>query len=248
MKRFADRLAAKAADVAKDGVGFAKDRAGDGVALARSRIESYDGSATSRLKAMFSDDPDARIGIESFLVLIVDVVNEDEEREFSARRLKRTGKRRARLAGLAGLPLGKAGLALAGLYSETEIVCDVAQHHRLDLTDEQLAAHLLVLWNAAPDLSVATAAIDGTGPPVTAYLAGRTADHLITKAPDEMTAKDVVMVLWRARGLMGDVDLPGSSRLRDFMLPGGQVKTVKRAAEAQFGVIEQPKTGWFGRT
>ena len=153
VKGLAARVTSTAAGVARDGLELAKDRIG-----------AADGSASMRLKAMLADE-ETPISIEAFLVLLVDVVNEDEEREVTEKHLKRTGKRRARLVGLAGLPLGPAGLSLASLYCETQLVCDIVAHHDLDLTDEQIAAHLLVLWNAAPDVAWANAAITGTARP-----------------------------------------------------------------------------------
>jgi hypothetical protein len=214
--------------------GKAMDVASTGIATARHKIEAE--SATSRLKALRDMRDDQPITIEALLVLFVDAVHEDTPRELSKRDVKKAGKRRQRLAGGLGMFGGPVGMYIASLYSEAEILCDVADRHELTLSDEDLAAHLLVMWNAMPDFESARAAIDGSGQSVAYRTATQFRDRLTSKPLDQMTKADAVLALWRLRGVATDTSLPGTASPRDVLLPGSRVKSVIKAAERQLGV------------
>lgn len=229
-----ERLAASAVDAARAGV-----------ETATQKIQAE--SATSRLKALRDMRDDQPITVEALLVLLVDAVHADEPRELSKRDVKKAGKHRHRIVGGLGMFGGPIGMYVASLYSEAKIVCDVADRHELDLSDEDLAAHLLVMWNAMPDFSTAQAAIDGSGQSVASRTATQFRDRLTDKPLDQMTKRDAVLVLWRLRGVAKAASLPGATGAKDVLLPGGRVKTVIKAAERQFGVPETSWTAALGR-
>jgi len=217
-----ERLAATAADAARAGVEKAKEK-----------IDNE--SVTSRLTTLRDMQDDRSTTIEALLVLLIDAVREENCRELSERDIKKFGKRRQRIAGGLGMFAGPAGIYIASLYSEVKIFCDVAERHRVALPDEDLAAHLLVIWNAMPNFESARAAVDGSGQSVASRLAAISRDKVIDKPLGEMTKKDAAAALWRLRGVT-DSSLPGSARARDVLLPGGRVKAVMQAAECQLGV------------
>jgi len=205
-------------------------------AAAKARETVAGSDAVVRLLAIVRIDDDRPMSPERLLVMLVDAVNGEADRELTDRDVLKAAKKRQRLAGAAGAAGGPVGMQLASLYCEAEIICDVAERHRLALENEELAAHLLVLWNAMPDLAGARAAIDGSGLSVFARMAADAHAKVVTKPREEMTKRDVVRMLWRLRGVAGDVELPGSGSPRDVLLPGKRVKAFTKAAERQLGV------------
>jgi len=191
----------------------------------------------ARLIRLLTMSDAQRISVESLLVALVEAVHGDETRALSDRDVKKAAKRRGRLAGMAGATGGPVGLQLASLYCEAEIVCDVVDRHRLGISDDEIAAHLLVLWNAMADVEAARRAIDGSGPSVLARMSAQAHARVASKPREEMTKGEVVRMLWRLRGAVQDVELPGSASVRDVLLPGRRVKAVTEAAERQLGVV-----------
>ncbi len=218
-----DRMAAQAARVAS-------------TAAAKARETVAGSDAVVRMLAIVRIDDDRPMSPERLLVMLVDAVNGEADRELTDRDVLKAAKKRQRLAGAAGAAGGPVGLQLASLYCEAEILCDVAERHRLVPANEELAAHLLVLWNAMPDLDSAKAAIDGSGLSVFARMAADAHARVVTKPREEMTKRDVVRMVWKLRGAVGDVEMPGSSSPRDVLLPGKRVKAFTKAAERQLGV------------
>jgi hypothetical protein len=224
------QLAERATDAAKAGVDAAKSKL-----------------AETEPTPLLGLPPDQPITIEAMLVLLVDVIHEDAPRKLSSRDVKRDGKRRHRKIRGIGMLGGSVGTYAADLLSEAEILCDVADRHQLGLTDEELAAHLLVFWDAVPDRASAMAAIDGSGPSVLSHVTARSRDQLIKHLPDEMSIPQVVLTLWKARGLARRAVIPTSAaRPRDIVLPGSHVKSVIEAAERQLGVRDQPRRRLLG--
>jgi hypothetical protein len=238
---FRDRLTALAETVADE----ARERTTDAVQDAKGHatrgarwLAERDPSASARLKLMASDD--ARLSVEAFLVLLLDTMNADDDDDHAptAKQVERAGRRRARRAGIVGIWGGPAGLCLASLYSEAMLVCDIVDRHDLDLTDEQIGAHLLVLWNLSPDLAEATAAIDGSGPSVAAQVLD---DRVLDGKPiTGLSPKDAVLVLWRMRQLTDPDELPGTTKMRHFALPKRRIRRVTEQVEAQLGVRSTP--------
>lgn len=195
-------------------------------------LAEHDPSAAARMQLIADDG--ARLSVEAFLVLLLDAMNADEDRMLTGGEVEKAGRRRARRAGIVGAFGGPFGLCAASLYTEAMLVCDIVDRHGLDLTDEQIAAHLLVLWGLVPTLEEASAAIDGTGPSI----AGHVADaRLFNGTPvEELSPRDALMVLWRARQLMDPDELPGTTKLRHFALPRRRIRRVTEQVEDQLGV------------
>ncbi len=223
---FKNRFGAEAARLAKSASAKADEKLASG------------DKAGARLLAIIKMQDDRPLSAESLLELLVHAVHADEPQTLSERDVKRSGKRRLRIAGMAGMAGGPIGMCIASMYCEVAIVCDVVDCHRLGLSDGAIAAHLLVLWNAMPDFETATAAIDGSGQTVMARAAARVHDKVVREPRAEMTKKDVVLALWRLRGEVKNVSLPGSGP-RDVFLPGSRVTAVTEAAQRQLGVTHK---------
>ncbi|MEA2270040.1 MAG: hypothetical protein QOC64_2650 [Solirubrobacteraceae bacterium] len=133
--------AAKAKEAAGDGAAKAKEAAGDAAAKAKETVVGSD--AGVRLLAIVRIDDDRPLSVERLLVMLVDAVRgDDEQRDLSDRDVLKAAKKRQRRAGAAGALGGPVGLQIASLYCEAELLCDVAERHRLELSVEELAAHL----------------------------------------------------------------------------------------------------------
>ncbi len=225
-----DRLRAKALEAAEKAKSVAADGAAFAATSAREAIESRSDSAGPRLVALLRMDDDQPITLEALVVLLVDAVHSDGEgRELTDRDVYKAAKRRYRRLGTASIPSGPLGGHLVNLYCEAATLCDIVELRAAPLTDEEIAAHLLVLWGAMPDTTSATAAIDGTGLSVLAALALRGKERL--KLPPEglATKRAVIKTLWslRGTGLRGaleDAREAATPGIRENLFPGGRVK------------------------
>ncbi|MGN6216034.1 MAG: hypothetical protein ACTHN7_03625 [Solirubrobacterales bacterium] len=194
------------------------------------------------LRAMFSNADEESLSAERFLLTLVRAVREDRpEDDRDARDVYVTArKRRRRLALLAvGTgPLVGAVNQLADLYCETATVCDVAALHGLELTDEHLSAHMLVLWGIADDHPAALKAMAGD-PPVARILTGRLRDSLDEAMPGQLTKWSMTKALWDVRGTVSDARKGATTRAAGtVVLTGHQTKKVIRKAETQLGVAK----------
>jgi hypothetical protein len=126
-------------------------------------------------------------------------------------------------------------IQVAELYGETKTVCDLATAHRLPLTDELLAAHMLVLWSVTDDFGVARAAIQTKS--VTALIALRLRERVGDVVPERWSKRAVIALLWRVRGLAVDTrGLGASSVVGTVVRPGRGAKQFIKRAELQLGV------------
>jgi hypothetical protein len=203
------------------------------LANATSLIGAVDPSTAGRVREMILREDEQQLSVEAFLVLVVDAVNGDGERTLSDEDVNRAARRRARVAGMIGMFGGKPGRGAASLFTEARLVCDVVDQHGLQLTDEEIAAHLLVLWKLSPDLEHAAAAIDGSGPSVARKLGSELAGD---KRVDHMSPKEALKALWRLRVLFDDDALPGSSKIRHVAMPKRRVDKITETIERQLGV------------
>ena len=183
---------------------------------------------------------------ERLVTLFVQAVRQEDQENLREKDVIKAAVRRQRLIGLASVPAGPIGVYVSSLYCEAAILCHVEQLHRLGLSDQQLAAHLLALWNVMPDATVAEAAINGSGPSVVAFHAGRATDAVpglsLKSMGSEFKKVDALKFLWRLRkgvrqGIQDTVEsTPGSISAKDVLLPKGRVKEVFATAQRQFGV------------
>lgn len=224
---------------ARRGMGL-KDRvtkeAAKASTAARTRIEGS--SALQRLLA----DADQAIKNERLLVGFVRAVRTDEppagrtEAEFE----KATKRRRQRLGALpfATGPLVGVGSQVVDLYCDTATMCDLVAFHGLELTDEEIAAHMLVLWSVTDDFDVALAAVANGGVPalVTVRLAGQASTHL----PEVRTPRGAIKAIWQARALTRDVrEKATSGPVKAVLMPGKATRALIARGESQLGVRDE---------
>jgi hypothetical protein len=205
--------------------------------------------AAARLAGLLKMDDDHPLTVEAFMVALVDAVRGDEAREMRARDVTKAAKRRqSRLGKLCSFG-GPTALYLFSLYCEVAVLCDVERAHRLQLSDEELTAHLMVLWRLMPAHPEALAAIRGDGPSVVETSADHLRATVVRGALDdgELTKRETVMLLWRLRGAYDAIELPGSASPRDVYLPGARVRELVAAAEEQLGVEPEASRSLLAR-
>ncbi len=236
-----DRVRAKALEAAEKARVAAVENAGRAVSHVKEAIDERTDGAGPRLLALLRMEDDQPITIETMVVLLVDAVRKDgEARELSDRDVRKAAKRRYRRLGTAALPTGPLGWHLVELYCEAATLCDIVELRRAPLSDEQVAVHLLVLWDAMPDVTASAAAFDGTGPSVLATLLARARDRVKLPPSGEMTKRSVVMALWSLRGTLDearDIATPG---VRGNLFPGGRVKAFTAEAGRQLDGTPPP--------
>src|SRR3954451_13453110 len=141
-------------------------------------------------RELFDDDDEQPVSIERFMLALVATVRGDEtEKDRDARDVFETARRRRRGLGLVSFgtgPLVRVSNQVADLYCDTATVCDLAEVHRLGLSDEHVAAHMLVLWSATESLPEAQAAVDQRL--VAALLSTRLAERTGSNVPAQLTA------------------------------------------------------------
>ena len=239
-----DKLAAKADQArdaavarARDAAGSAKDAAGSARDAATARAKDavsarVEGSALVQLLRM---DDDRRITIEGVTVLLVSAVRRDEDRGLSDRDVLQAAKRRYRRLGTLSLPSGPLGGVVVNLYCEAATLCDVVELRGTPLSDDAVAAHLLVLWGVIPDVQEAADAITGLGPNAAAILATRARERVAkVDLPEPMTKRGALLALWRLRDVAGEAEGTG---VRERLFPGRRVAAFVEEAGAQ---LERP--------
>lgn len=198
------------------------------------------GESFRGLRAIFSEDDEQSLSVERFLLVLVRAVHDDELDEGrGARDIYVTARKRRRRLGLLSFgagPLVGVVNQLADLYCETATVCDVAALHSLSLSDEQVGAHMLVLWGVTDSHDVAQSAMAGE-PPVARLLAtklcGRTGEQL----PEMLTKRSVTKALWDVRHAVGDTRKGVTTdAVRTVAFTGHRTKKVTKRVEAQLGV------------
>lgn len=197
------------------------------------------GERLRRGREMFEDD-EQPLSVERFLLILVRLVREDEQvEERRARDVYLTARKRRRRLGLMSFGAGPLiGVAnqLADLYCETATVCDVAALHGLNLSDEQMGAHMLVLWGVTDSHSAAERAIAGE-PPVANILATKLRGRAVEQLPERLTKRSVTKALWNVRSAIGDARKDATTgAVRTVAFTGHRTKKVIKKAEAQLGV------------
>jgi hypothetical protein len=194
------------------------------------------------LRRLASGTDEQAIGIEDFLLALVQAVRADElPEERSSGDLHKTAKRRRQRLALCSWAAGPfVGLAnqTADLYCDTATVCDLVGFHRLELSDERIAAHMLVLWSIADDLDEATAAVEGHDERrVTGLVMTRLREVSGTEMPETLTKRGAIKVLWQAGGFVGDAHRTMTKRpVKAVLRPGKATRDFIERAEHQLGV------------
>jgi len=185
-------------------------------------------------------DQEEAVSIESYLISLVRAVrNDDAVDERSARDVYVAARRRRRQLGMVSVALGPlAGFAnqVADLYCEAAVICDVAALYGRRLADDQIAAHVLVLWGIADDLGAAERSLAGT-PSVADLLGAKMKTSLDSHLPEEMTKLSIAKALWSTRAGVGDVRRGATGEaLLTVAFTGFRTKKVIRKIEGQLGI------------
>jgi hypothetical protein len=131
-------------------------------------------------------------------------------------------------------PFAPAALQVAALHADACTVCELDAAHGLRMSDELLAAHLLVLWSVVDDVDVAHAAVERRGDrSVTGLLAGRLGETAGAALPEELTKRALVGAVWRVRTMRPDAK---RGAVRTALRPGPVAKRFIQRAELQLGV------------
>jgi hypothetical protein len=190
------------------------------------------------LRALIGGDGGRSVSLEAFLLSLVRNVRQDGRPDERNRRdVYVAARKRRRRLGLAAFSAGPwVGVAnrFADLYCETAAVCDVASLHDLELSDEDIGAHMLVLWGITEEHRAALLAMQGR-PPVVEILTRRLASHASERLPERLTTRSAVKALWDARDALGDAR-KGGGAIRTVAFTGHRTKKVIKKAEDQLGL------------
>ena len=193
------------------------------------------------LKALFTDEDEREFVVERMLVTLVRTVRDDDDEPLTDKDVEKAAKRRSkrarRTALLAG-PMAGTANQLVDLYCETATVVDLDRLHRLGMSDERIAAQMLVLWDITPDIATAEASILGTGPSVQTLLTQRFSAAAAERMPETKTKTAAIKAIWKARGLAGDMreKVMGERNISGVFFAGKRVKEFIARAEAALGV------------
>ncbi len=206
------------------------------------------GEGLRDLRTMLAEDDERSLSIERFLVTLVRMVrNEEHGNERAARDVYVAARKRRRRLGIMSFGAGPlVGVAnqFADLFCETATVCDVAALHGLSLSDEQVGAHMLVLWGIVDDQDAAQNAMAGK-PPVASILAGELRERAAEQLPETLTKRSATKALWDVRATIGDARKGATTdAMRTVAFSGHRTKKVIKKAEAQLGVSHQSPRGW----
>jgi hypothetical protein len=196
----------------------------------------------SGLRSLASGDDEPTLDSGRFLAALVGAVRSDATPEDrTTRDVYRTAKqRRRRLAAMsfsAGPLIGVAS-QLADLYGDTATVCDLEAVHHRGLSDDEIAAHMLVLWSVADDFEQALGAVRGDDDHgVAGLIAARLRRYAEPVLPERLTTRGAIKALWRARSLAGDVrEAATAAPVRSVLLPGKPTHDYIERAEHQLGL------------
>jgi hypothetical protein len=177
--------------------------------------------------------------VDLFLLSLVRAVRDDERDERSKREVYVAARKRRRRLGLAAFATGPlVGVAnqVADLYCEAAVICDLAAFHRQELSDEQVVAHLLVLWNVADGYEAAHASVQGN-PPISSLLGDRLFLEVDEYLPEELTKRSIAKALWEVREGVGGVRKGATTEaVRTVAFTGHRTKKTIKRLEVQLGV------------
>jgi hypothetical protein len=228
------------------------DRLGDGARkVAASAPAKLAGERFRGLRAMFDGATEETIAVEGFLLALVRSVRDDEEEDEERDRrdlyvAARKRRRRLAMAAFGAGPLVGVANQLADLYCETAVVCDLDELQDLGLSDEEIGAHMLVLWGVAVRYETALQAMGGD-PPVAALLREVLMERAGEKVPEELTTRSTIKALWDVRGVLGDArDKVTGGAFSSVAFTGRRTKKVIERAEEQLGMEAEPRRRLFG--
>jgi len=209
-------------------------------AIADSERAQRAGESFRGFKSLLGDDEQQ--GAEAYLLALVRAVRrdeEDEEEERSRRDVYVHARKRRRRLGLLSFGAGPmAGVAsrVADLYCEVAVVSDIAELHDLGLSDEEIAAQMLVMWTIVDELDLARGAMRSE-PPLASILGAQLLEQLdIEETPQ--TKIELAKAIWQLHNLdAGDVkEVASGQPIRSVAFTGHRTKKLIKRAEAQLGV------------
>jgi hypothetical protein len=208
--------------------------------LAESAPGQLAGESLRGLRTMAAGLGEKPLSAEAFVLALVGAVRDDDPEEGRcARDVYVAARKRRRRLGVLSLGVGPlAGVAnqIADLYCETATVCDVAALHGLALSDEELGAHMLVLWKVTDDQKEALCLMRGE-PPLAQALGVRLRDQAGEQLPDQLTKASLTKAFWEVRGAVGDAR---KDAMGTVVFTGHRTKKVIEKAEIQLGVRNSP--------
>jgi hypothetical protein len=185
------------------------------------------------LREILRMDDDRQISPERLLLMLVAAVDGDDEVEMSLKDLRAAGKPSERIAAAAGVLGGAPGVFVGSLYADAAIYCLLDDCFELGLTNEDVAAKLLVAWGAVPDMATAQAAIDADDPITLAGIARQQ----LGEAVRAQTKRDSIMMLWRMRwGLRRKAPILDISSVKRLVFTGGALEDRLEDAADQLGI------------
>lgn len=173
---------------------------------------------------------------EEFVLGLVRRARDEDDEGLTPDQVRKDARKRRRRLGIASFVAGPlAGVAgeATDLYTETATVCDLADLHDLTLSDLEIGAHMLVLWNVADTSAEAQATLEGTGPAIADRLRVRFDEVVQETMPEKVTVIAVIKVLWKVRSLR---DAATSGAFVRVLRAGAQTKEFLARAERQLGV------------
>jgi hypothetical protein len=193
------------------------------------------------LRLLLDHDQDGSLSLERFLLLLIRTSRNGKSPPHSERELIRFASRRRRYLGTrctAAGPFMGVATKLIDLYCETALVCEVAELHQLDLGDQEIAAHMLLLWGVTDDRGQARAAVDPARPGTIAGLViGRARDELASESTQGIDALSAAKALWSMRGSVAQVARPtGAQSIRGWLLARRRAKRFVKHAQRQLGL------------
>jgi hypothetical protein len=186
-----------------------------------------------RLTEVIDLDDEQSLTPEILVMKVVGAVHDDDEVELSLKDVRETGKRNERLAAAGGIVGGGVGCIIADLYADAALYWMLVDCLDLDVSDRDVAAHLLVAWGAIPDHGVTRAVMDPAGEVTIADVARQ---RFKGEALELGTKRDSVQALWRLRSGLARVPLFDLSTFHDVFFVGKALQQRLDTAALQLGL------------
>jgi hypothetical protein len=170
---------------------------------------------------------------EILMMKVIGAVHDDNEIELSLKDVRGTGKRNERLAAAAGIVGGGIGCIIADFYADAALYWLLADCFDLEVSDGDIAAHLLVAWGAIPDHGVARAVMD---PAAEVTIADVARQRFQEEALELVTKRDSVQALWRLRSGLTRIPLFDLSTFRDVFFVGKALQQRLDTAALRLGL------------
>lgn len=207
------------------------------VEVAASRAQQV-GSGFHGLRTLLIDE-EQPTNVETFLMALIKAVRDDEPRQGRTRRDvyedARSRRRRLGLVSFGAGPLVGVATHVVDLYCDVATFCDLVDIHEFDLSEREIAAHMLVMWTIVEPLDEAKAVMAGTGErTIAAIMADTLRDGAAAHLPANQTKRAAAKALWNARALLSDArNAAGAGSVGGVVFAGHHTKQFIKKAEDQ---------------